>query len=244
MIIPIIFVTNRIIRFHENIPFELPKQCPYCDRQTLVFVTKRGDKIKIKCNNCGGWITPKQGEELEREIGGQIMKAITGWENVKSSDDFETLEPGGYVCKIIAVENNEDKQYLKIAYDITEGDLAGYWQRYAERKGAWRGEFYRSYKDSAAGMFKGFINAVEGSNEGYQWDWNEQTLKDKYVGLIIYDEEYVGTTGSVSTWPKVKSVKTVQDIRDGKFRVPETKKLDPEPTIIPASPLNADDMPF
>lgn len=172
------------------------------------------------------------------------MKAINGWENVKSSDDFETLEPGGYVCKIIAVEDNENKQYLKIAYDIAEGDLAGYWQRFAERKGNWRGDFYRSYKDSAAGMFKGFINAVEGSNDGFSWAWNEQDLVGKLVGFVIGDEEYVATDGSIQRWPKVRTVKTIQDIRDGKFRMPETKKVEPEPTVIPASPLNNDDMPF
>ena len=172
------------------------------------------------------------------------MKEINGWEKVKASDDYDRLAPGGYICNIIGVEDNESKSYLKIEYDIALGEFAGYWNEYAKRSGSWKGEFYRSYKDSAAGMFKGFINAVEASNEGYKWDWREQTLTGKYIGLVIGDEEYIANDGSLKTWPKVRTVKSVQDIKEGRFRVPETKKVETEEPVVPDTPLNTDDFPF
>lgn len=171
------------------------------------------------------------------------MKPINDWENVAASD-YKTLVPGGYICVIKDVINDENKHYLHILYDIADGDLKGYWDEYASRSGSWRGDFYRSYKDSAAGMFKGFINAVEKSNPSFTWAWDEKALIGKLVGLVIGDEEYISTDGSVKTWPKVKNVKTVNDIKEGRFRVPETKKIEEESATTPPETVSVEEMPF
>lgn len=155
------------------------------------------------------------------------MQEIKNWKDIKASEDFERLTAGGYVCTIIHVEDEPNKQYLKIQYDIAEGDHKDHWASTNERFGWWGGDFYRSYKDSAAGMFKGFINAVEGSNPGYTWSWNEKSLEGKMIGIVLGEEEYTGNDGSVKTRLKVKTVKTVKDIRDGKFRIPPLKRLEP-----------------
>lgn len=175
------------------------------------------------------------------------MKPINNWEKVKASDDFERLPAGGYVCEIVSAVDNADKEYLHIEYDIAEGDHKDYWKNTADRFGWWGGDFYRSYKDSALGMFKGFTNAVEGSNDGYKWDWKEKTLEGKMVGLVLGEEEYVKNDGSVGTRLKVRSVKTVQDIKDGRFRIPQIKKLDDSKTAdaAPAGFVQSDDdLPF
>lgn len=38
--------------------------------------------------------------------------------------------------------------------------------------------------------FKGFITAVEESNPGYKWNWDEKTLKGKKIGIVFRMEEY------------------------------------------------------
>ena len=105
-------------------------------------------------------------------------------------------------------------------------------------------------------MFKGFIKAVEESNPGYVWNWDESTLKGKKVGLILQEEEYVPTggthAGELRTRLIVKQVVNVETIKSGKFKVPELKKLDKytAPTVQtqPTAPqpvnISNDDLPF
>lgn len=158
------------------------------------------------------------------------MKPINNWENVKASDDFRRPPAGGYICEIIRATDTPNKEYVHLEYDIKFGEYAGYWQETAERFGWWGGDFYRSYKDSAIGMFKGFTNAVEASNDGYTWDWNERGLEGKLIGIVLGEEEYIKNDGSVGTRLKVRSTKSVQDIRDGRFKVPELKTLEENTT--------------
>lgn len=176
------------------------------------------------------------------------MKPINNWNEVQASnDDFRRPAAGGYICRIIRVTDAPDKEYLHIEYDIEEGEFKGHWQETAERFGWWGGDFYRSYKDSALGMFKGFTNAVEGSNKGYKWDWNEKALEGKLIGLVLGEEEYIKNDGSVATRLKVRSNKTIDEIKDGRFRIPKLKKLSggSEASTVPAGfqPVESD-MPF
>lgn len=176
------------------------------------------------------------------------MKPINNWNEVKASEDFQRLPAGGYIVKITNVTNNEEKQYLHVEYDIAEGEFKGYWDDNAKRFGWWGGDFYRSYKDSALGMFKGFTNAVEGSNDGYQWNWEEQSLVGKLIGVVVGEEEYIKNDGSIGTRLKVRSIKTVSDIKDKRFRMPDIKKLPEENNNVVAEGFTASDdsesMPF
>lgn len=178
------------------------------------------------------------------------MKPINNWNEVQSSDtDFRRPEAGGYICRIISATDTPDKEYIRLEYDIDAGDYKGYWQETAEKFGWWGGDFYRSYKESAQGMFKGFIESVEGSNSGYVWNWDEKTLVGKQIGIVLGEEEYVKNDGSVATRLKVRSTKTVQAINEGRFRVPKLKKLDGEKAQETAQApsgftLTTDDTPF
>ena len=157
------------------------------------------------------------------------MQKINDWEKVKSTSDFERLPAGGYICTIIHVDDVPAKQYLKLEYDIAEGEHKNHWTQISEQFGWWGGDFIRSYKDTAIGMFKGFIDAVEASNPGYKWNWNEESLEGKAVGLVLGEEEYIKNDGSVGTRLKVRNVKTTQQISDGRFRIPQLKKLEEKP---------------
>lgn len=159
------------------------------------------------------------------------MKPIANWENIKENSGFERLPVGGYICAIKSVEDVAEKQYLRICYDIVRGDHKGYFQKLFDgdtrenKRWSGAGAFVRSYKDSAASMFKGFINAVEGSNKNYKWNWDEKTLAKKYIGVVIGDEEYVTQTGKTRVRNYVVGVHNVETIENGDFRTPELKKL-------------------
>lgn len=159
------------------------------------------------------------------------MKRINNWENIQDSTSFKRLTPNGYIVKILNVEDHPDKEYLKIYFDIVKGDDKGYFKKQydgdtrKERKWPNAGAFIRSYKDSAASMFKGFINAIEKSNKGYQWNFDEKTLVNKVVGLIIADEQYQNQKGQVRARNYVAAVRSVETIEKGEYEIPALKEL-------------------
>ena len=143
------------------------------------------------------------------------MRAISNWENVKASADFTALPAGGYVCKIQGAKirtidgRNGSFERLEVAVDIVEGEYKDHFRRDFDSQNTedkkWRGVL-RLYVPSgdgsdqdnwSAAKLKRFISDVEDSNPGYHWDWEEQKLKGKLVGLTFRREEWEwgGKTG-------------------------------------------------
>jgi len=145
--------------------------------------------------------------------------------NVQESTEFEKVIPGGYVCIIKSAVDVPEKEYLEITYDISEGKLKGYYSDpfFADMPYAHR--FFRSYKVKALPFFKGFITAVEESNRGYKWNNDENTLVNKAVGLVIAEEEYNGSDGSIKKRLYVAKCTSADKIRKKDFTVPELKRL-------------------
>lgn len=161
------------------------------------------------------------------------MKPINNYENVQATTgEFNKLPAGGYICRITLADDvpMDDKtgkgDYIKIEFDIAHGEYKNYFEKQYERFSSfWGGSFIRSYKEKALGMFKHFTNCIEECNAGYMWAWDEKTLQGKYVGLVIGYEEYVNGSGETKERLYVKDVKTVEQIKQGDFKVPELKKL-------------------
>lgn len=160
------------------------------------------------------------------------MRPINNFENVKPVDGFEKPGNGGYILEIVAVEDvhmnsaTGKGDYLKISYDIAAGEFTGYYKAQHDRFGGeWYANFIRSYKEKALGMFKHFTNCIEDSNNGFRWNWNEQSLIRCKIGAVLQEEEYEKKDGGVGVKLVVKEIKTVQQIIAGDFRVPETKRL-------------------
>lgn len=181
------------------------------------------------------------------------MKVINDFENIQaSSGEFSRLEPNGYICRITLAddfpfdEKTGKGDYLKIEYDIAEGEFKDYfYSQYAKFSSFWGGRFFRSYKENAQGMFKHFIECVEKSNAGYSWNWDEGTLQGKLIGLVIGEEEYENQNGEVKTRLYVKDIKTVDEIRQGEFKIPALKKLNkPTAAATFTETTDDDDLPF
>ena len=143
--------------------------------------------------------------------------------NVEEFKPFARVDAGGYVCGICAVEDVPDKEYLKITYDIIEGDLKAHYTNLKKEKGWDLPMFIASYKDSALSFFKGTITSIEKSNKGYTWDNDETKLKGKKIGLVLYEEEYVKNDGSIGVRMKVDKAHSIDAIKKGDFEVPERK---------------------
>lgn len=178
------------------------------------------------------------------------MKPIKDFDKVQASGEFERLPAGGYVIRITGAADVVDdhgnlKEYLRIVYDIAEGPETGRYKN-ETADNDYRHSFIRSYKDKALGMFKAFTNALEESNPGYKWDWNEAALAGKILGVVIGYEEYEANDGSVKERQRIASCISADRVREGDFKVPELKKLKADKNAIPEgfTALTDADLPF
>lgn len=148
-------------------------------------------------------------------------------ENVQEVQEYKKLIPGGYICIIKEVEDVSEKEYLKIDFDIAEGEFKDYYSRLFRNKGFWGGNYYISYKESALSLFKGFITSVEKSNANYKWDNDEKKLIGKNFGLILGEEEYQSyVDGSIRTALRAKRAVSVDRIKKGDYEVPPKKIIE------------------
>lgn len=164
------------------------------------------------------------------------MKKLEGYEEAQAiTGEYERLEAGGYICKIKSAKEEKSKSgksMLVIALDILEGDKKDYFKKRFDEDNRnekkWpAGAIYRQMLegDKAAGYLKGLMTSLENSNEGFKWDWDEKKLANLKCGAIFGEEEYEKMDGSIGTTTKVKFIRTVQAIQEGKFKIPELKKL-------------------
>ena len=166
------------------------------------------------------------------------MKKLNNYDGAKVFTVKEKLPVGGYVCKILSVEIQENTwgEKMIISFDIEEGEQKGFYARnYKEQDTEdkkWKGNYRVSVpcddgseKDNRImSMFKAFIQKVEDSNNGYHWDWDESKLKGKLVGIIFNEKEWE-FNGRTGFFTNPRFTATVQDIRDGNFKIPDIQYL-------------------
>jgi len=169
-----------------------------------------------------------------------------------STGEFKRLPAGGYIAKITAVEDKDDKEYLNITFDIAEGEFQAFYSDDWGKAHPFAHSFVRSYKEKALGMFKGFLKTVDESN-GTKFEdqaakgFNEQQLVGKVIGVLIGYEEYMSNRGEIRERTTVTGTRTVDAIKTGNYKVPELKKLAPATHTSPVEgfeAVNEADLPF
>ena len=172
------------------------------------------------------------------------MQPIKDFDKVEVPGEFERIPAGGYVVRITDVIDKPNLAYLLITYDIAEGEYKGHYEK-TDADHIFLHQFIRSYKPTAVGMFKAFTNAVEASNDGFVWNWDEKTLKGKLVGIILGEEEYENNRGEIKNGLKVRACRPVDVIREGNYKIPEPKKLERAAAVPEGfTPLTEDNLPF
>ena len=165
------------------------------------------------------------------------MKAINLNNVQEAGTGSNRLPAGGYVAIIEKVEDFPEKEYLRVTYDIAEGEYSGYYGQLRKdhpdwNENGWLGAYVKSYKEKALPMLKRFCTAVSHSNGNYVFDLknnsDEQTLVGKYIGLVFREEEYYGNDGSIKTRLSVSFECSADKIRNADYKVPDVKRLAPE----------------
>lgn len=178
-----------------------------------------------------------------------MIQKFNNWDEVEAfNGDFETVTPGGHVCKIlkVVIEEKNYGQLLRIGFDIIEGEHKDFYKRKfdnntnAEKK--WQGMYYQTIMKDNLKFFKGFITAIEKSNEGYKWNWDEQTLVGKKFLGVFGEEEYEANDGSIKMSVKCRRISSV-DKKDS-TKVPEPKRINKPTSFVPVGIEPVDDCPF
>lgn len=171
------------------------------------------------------------------------MKKPNGYEEASTGAQFETLEPGGYVCTVRAVKevdgiskDGNAWHKVEVALDIAEGEHKGYMQRRfdadtrAEKKWPAQGrlDLWPTKKDGTTnGFFKAFVEACKAS--GYEPEWNDnfaKSLKGATIGVLFRNEAWENADNMKRWTAKPFRCITADDLRAGKFTVPDPKDLD------------------
>ena len=186
------------------------------------------------------------------------MKAFNGLEIKKSVGANEPLPAGGYVAKILnaKVEEYSWGEVLVISFDIAEGEYKDFFSKqYKENTREdkkWKGNFRLTVpqESNQKRTFGNAIWAIEESNHGYHWDWNESALNGKMVGVLFRNFEWEMDDGRSGWSTECCTFVSVEDVRTGNFKQPKDKPLRNKSTNnAPASNFTViddslDDLPF
>ena len=158
------------------------------------------------------------------------------WNSIQASSDgeFEALPAGPYVAKIVDMVDNEQREYVEVVFDIAEGPKAGYYSDDWGKQHPYAHHFFMSYKDTALGMLKGRLEAIQKSNPGFDpfaaWDAGRLDIfHNRIVGINLQEEEYEKREGGIGTRLNVYQVVDAQMVRDGKVKTREKKLLGGKP---------------
>lgn len=147
--------------------------------------------------------------------------------------EYESLEPGGYICKILKAEStlsSTRKEMLVINFDIAEGQHKDFYARKYKASTSdnkkWQGVYRQLTDGDSTKYFKGMITAIEKSNSGFKFDFDEKKLTGKLFGGLFGREEWFDTNkGEYKFSVKLCWVRDIETIKSGKFEIPRDKLL-------------------
>lgn len=170
------------------------------------------------------------------------------------------LPKGGYVCKIMSVEERTSKNgnpFLVFNMDICEGEYMGFWaEDYTQQTGDNRRWHFShrlmiptdNAKPYTLHLFKTFNTYLEDSNPNWHFDWagDEKQYRGKIIGVLVNEKEYRKRNGSIGTTTNIARIVKANTIRSGAYTVPDDERLKKEPTEAYDVPDNVDDddLPF
>lgn len=158
------------------------------------------------------------------------MKPYT--DNFKAEEGSQKLPPlpaGAYVGKILGVklETKDDDQIITLQIDVAEGEYKDYYRRQyeAQKGGRFEPKYKGTYRLTAPGRdskyfdiqdrsFRSGIWAIEASNQGFTWAWDETALKGKMVGFVVRERDWE-KDGDYGTTTEIGMLTSVDKVRKG-----------------------------
>lgn len=178
-----------------------------------------------------------------------------GFEAKENSQSFLELPPAGvYIGQIMAVRVVDAdgvktfRDWLEVMLEITEGDYKGRFtavyndqkERFGAENTRYRGTFRiaipsgkEDEEEWVRRSFEGNLWCVEQSNPGYHWDWDENKLTGKKIGINLRTRLYT-YNGKDKETVEVARFETLDDVKTGKAKpakVRDQRKHDDTPSF-------------
>ena len=173
--------------------------------------------------------------------------------------DFEVLPAGGYIARIIDVDDRAWDRHIEPAHlmhmDIADGEHTGLYMRNNQNsdKERWLTYWFAEPTDKSPDWLLskvgGIQTSLKESNEAVDLS-NPHKWKGKLIGVVVGDEEAESSSGTIYTRPYVSYVCSADRIKEGNFKVPKLKKLESAPKPLASTELPdsfsaaEDDIPF
>lgn len=181
-----------------------------------------------------------------------INKPMGYDEAIANTGEGYTLPAGNYICKIlkaVPIQTMSGAEAIKINFDIDEGEYKGFFgTKYNSQKESgnanakWGGVFTQITGGKSISFFKGMITAIEQSNNGYTWNWDETTLAGKRFVGQFGREQFIGNDGNAHWATKCRGVRSIGAL-DG-LSVPEDKPLNDGFAEVPLSSYSDERLPW
>ena len=195
------------------------------------------------------------------------MKQLKGFERAKViGGGIPQLPKGGYIAQIMDCKEESSASgytWLAFSFDISEGEYKGHfaaqYRANTNENKKWRGTYNAfipeetsQYYEENLNKFKTMIAHIEESNPGYHWDWDETKLKGKTIGVIFGEKEFKPEDGEIIILTECRGIRSVDCIKNGKFKMPALKTLGNAPATVASSAASFtdvtddsdDDLPF
>ena len=165
-----------------------------------------------------------------------MLKIPENWNEVNEAPvERKKMPAGGYVCKIVkALEtvNRYDEPCLTIYLDVDEGDFKNYFgDIYKRRLDRGRDKYpcvcNLQVNSFGARRLKLLMTVLELSNDNFRCNfdggdfWDEREIEGLRLGIVFREKEFKTKRGSLRTKLVPQLLKTVDEIHDGEFVVPE-----------------------
>lgn len=162
-----------------------------------------------------------------------MARKFGGYEKAKEAARYqgsEQLPIGAYVCVILGAKyfENPNGDRIEIQFDIAEGDQKDFFQKQfnanpnEDKKYKGRTTIFYPKDDGSESdewtknTFSRWVNAIEDSNPGYSWDWDERKWKGKKLG-IVFSKTGTNIDGKDVIYVEAHGPASVKQVHDGTF---------------------------
>lgn len=164
-----------------------------------------------------------------------MIQGFKDYDKTQVYGNFKSLPKGAYIIEIkdAKVKESDGNQRIELAFDIADGEYKGYYaDNYKNQKDEdkkWKGiatlwvpkDDGTEQDEWSKRRFKTFTTALEDSNPGYRFDWDETKFKGKKVAGLFRYKDFEGDDGKPHRTLQLNSYCSIDDFKKGNYKLPK-----------------------